>query len=147
MRFLNNGIIDNKIISSLWRLKENNKMDCKITENYLKEKSRMSEYDAKAVICKVKCENCPLSVYNNGKNLSCNQFERMYPKEAIAIVQKWSDEHQPKTYASDFLEKFPNAERDERGVPRTCRGNIYGIGNIGYCGYDCKACWNKVMTE
>ena len=34
------------------------------------------------------------------------------PIEAIKIVQKWSDEHPPKTRQSEFLKMFPNARLD-----------------------------------
>lgn len=54
-------------------------MNCKITENYLKEKRRMIvDYE----------KDCgkPLLNFENG-------FEMNFPRLAIDIVQKWSDEH------------------------------------------------------
>ena len=63
------------------------KIDCSKTENYLKERGRMTK---NCVIC---CSDCPLSGENNGKNLGCGKFENRYPEEVIGIVQAWSDEH------------------------------------------------------
>ena len=67
-------------------------------------------------------------------------------KEAIEIVQKWSDSHpipKPKTYAEDFFEKFPNAPKC-CGTPSACRDCIYGSGKV--CGPGlCKDCWNEPM--
>ena len=43
--------------------------DCGYTENYLKEKNRMTKD------CKINCENCPISSDNNKTDLSCEEFE------------------------------------------------------------------------
>ena len=66
--------------------------------------------------------------------------------EAVAIVQKWHDEHTQKTYAMDFIEKFPNAFVVNDGKrPYVCRNHIYGSTNCG--GKTCTDCWNEVMPE
>lgn len=67
------------------------KIDCGYTENYLREKNRMTES------CEINCENCPISSDNNKTCLPCEEFENTYPNKAIEIVQWWSDEHQPET--------------------------------------------------
>lgn len=85
------------------------KIDCSITENYLKEKARMTK-PGYGDSCNIDCRNCPLSDYNNLANIGCSKFEKFYPKEAISIIQKWSDEHplfKPKTMLEDFLKKVP----------------------------------------
>lgn len=125
-------------------------IDCKITENYLKEKARMVKVD-KDGLC-TDCQNCPLNRRLNGADKYCGQLELLYPEKAIAIVQKWSDEHPQKTYKDDFFEKFPNAPKDANKTPKTCRANIYNIScsrsriecssRIG-----CDKCWNEVMSE
>lgn len=66
--------------------------------------------------CKLNCADCPLSHLNNGSTMLCSDFETFYPEKAIAIVQKWSDEHPQKTYLSEFLKKYPNALLNDRGV-------------------------------
>ena len=66
--------------------------ECSQTINYFKGKARMvgalEEYE-----CTVHCEDCLLGWYKNHHKLECEHFEMMYPKEAIAVVQKWVDEH------------------------------------------------------
>lgn len=68
------------------------KIDCNITENYLKEKARMTK--ANNGKCTIYCRDCPLSSYNTSTDIGCSRLEIMYPKEAVVVVQKWSDEHQ-----------------------------------------------------
>lgn len=99
------------------------KVDCGYTENYLKEKNRMTKN------CKISCESCPISNDNNKTDLPCEEFEATYPDKAIEIVQKWSDEHQVETRAEHFLKMHPNA-RMRSGHP------------IG-----CKKCWDKPYIE
>lgn len=107
-------------------------MDCNKTIDYLAELERMCD-------AQEKCERCPLDDCCSGDALWVKS-----PKQAIEIVQKWSDEHPPKTYMQDFFEKFPNALRMGDNTPKACRKIIYG-GDI--CGeYSCCAeCWSEPM--
>lgn len=64
-------------------------MNCKITENYLKEKRRMIvDYE----------KDCgkPLLSFENG-------FEMNFPRLAIEIVQQWSNEHPAKTLLDEVI--------------------------------------------
>lgn len=126
-------------------------IDCSITENYFAERRRMT-MTAKYEICKLDCTKCPLSSKNNGtsENLSCANLEIHYPEKAVAIVQKWSDEHPQKTYLSELLEHFPNAEFSH-GVPKTC---LKKLGVVSGCAktkksdwYTCYMCWNQPIEE
>ena len=90
-------------------------IDCSKTENYFAEKRRLTKRRkiyGNAYMCKIDCANCPLNSSNNGTNdmTSCSDFEIFYPEKAIAIVQKWSDEHPQKTYLTEFLKHYPNAQ-------------------------------------
>lgn len=67
-------------------------IDCMKTTNYFAERRRMAKQQ-KDGICKLDCIDCPLSIMNNGTNVSCADFDKLYPEKAIAIVQRWSDEH------------------------------------------------------
>ena len=96
------------------------KVDCGYTENYFKEKNRMTKN------CEIGCNHCLIGSHNNGFDLLCVEFENTYPDKAIEIVQKWSDEHQVETRAEHF---HPNA-RMRSGHP------------IG-----CKKCWDKPYIE
>lgn len=80
-------------------------------------------------LCKIKCSNCPLCSNNNGEGLSCPTFEMYYPEKAIEVVQKWSDEHPQKTFLTEFLKNYPNAELDH-GVPKVC---LKKLGAVSGC--------------
>lgn len=131
-------------------------IDCSQTENYFAEKLRMTKRRkiyGNAYMCKIDCANCPLNSLNNGTNdmISCSDFEALYPEKAISIVQKWSDEHPQKTYLSEFLKNYPNAELDH-GVPRTC---LKKLGVVSDCAktkkgdlyISCYSCWNQPIKD
>ncbi|MEF9984538.1 MAG: hypothetical protein RR806_05110 [Oscillospiraceae bacterium] len=111
-------------------------IDCRITENYLKEKLRM----CKSIICK----DCPL-----GK-CECDETNlKISMQECIEIIQKWSDVHPRKTYLNNFLEKYPNAPLTEKsGTPMICPSDI-GFHDIPECELqeNCVCCWNQPIEE
>lgn len=109
---------------------------------YLKEKARMIGANKKQS-CNGLCTECPLKKGNDGTKANCTEVEIVYPEKAVEIVEKWSNEHPRKTYLMDFLEKYPNAELNEDGIPKSC---------AEYLGYkvscrDCKECWNTHMED
>lgn len=113
---------------------------------YLKEKARMTkvtEDDTRGI----GCSNCPISAENNGCGLLCSIFELMHPEEAVSIIQKWAEEHPPKTFLSDLLEKYPKVPLSSGGTPYVCVRHLYpnstcekGMGN-SYC----SECWRKPL--
>ncbi len=120
---------------SLRKESEIMRIDCSITENYLIERNRMFsaglselEKTGKRNVIKKCCE--------------CNEIEKKAPNKAIAIVQKWSDKHQPKTYREDFRKKFPDAPIIDcpcilyPQLKATCNDYIY-----------CDDCWDKLIEE
>lgn len=121
-------------------------IDCSRTENYFAEKQRMT-MTAKYGICKLDCTKCLLSISNNGTGISCSHFETGYPEEAIAIIQKWSDEHPQKTYLSEFLKNYPNAPLGDDGTPDVCPDKL-GLTDIKKpCFGDCVKCWNQPIED
>ena len=97
----------------------------------------------------VLCDDCLFSSINNGMNISCAELEIDYPEEAVAIVEKWSQEHPQKTMLSDFLEKYPNAQLDKNGTPCVCPDEL-GYCEGRYCKpneLDCVKCWNRPLEE
>ena len=114
-------------------------IDCNITANYFAEKERLC-----ASI--LECIACPLRPGNDCKNIENN-----YPKRAISIVQKWSDEHPQKTFLTEFLEKYPNAELNH-GVPKVC---LKKLGAVSGCAktkkgdlyISCYRCWNQPIED
>ena len=88
------------------------------------------------------CKKCPR--YGNGCTFSRIQDEA-YLKILVADVEKWSKEHPQKTRQQDFLEKFPKAETDDKGMPKFC------CAKLGYtCNClktDCRDCWNTPLED
>lgn len=124
-------------------------MDCNKTINFLHELKRLCGSYDECVANAANKEDCPM--FGICK-LTYSKIRAEEVKTAIETVQKWSDEHQKKTYAQDFLEKFPEAQRNWDGVPLVCRKRIYGgIHSATSEGCDdtkaCYRCWNKPMEE
>lgn len=126
-------------------------IDCSKTENYLAEKQRMTKKhkpNAGEYICELDCLDCPLSHSNNGIGEPCFGLETNYPEKAIAIVQKWSDEHPQKTYLSEFLKNHPNILLNDDGTPTFCpyELSLISVDNCRNDG-DCVKCWNQPIEE
>lgn len=122
-------------------------IDCTKTTNYFNEKLKMTKR-TKNGLCEIKCSNCPLCSNNNGEGLSCPDFEMYYPEKAVKAVQKWSDEHPPKTFLTEFLKKYPNAPLEDDGTPDFCP---YRLGLMGAddCRKDgnCVKCWTQPIED
>lgn len=124
-------------------------IDCSRTENYFAEKARMIKLQ-RVGVCKLDCMDCPLSSENNNTGVACSDIETLYPEKAIAIVQKWSDEHPQKTYLTELLEKYPNVLLNDDGMPEGMCPHQLGLkDSIADCkiGYNCVACWNQPVEE
>ena len=134
--------VDPDILDAILKLESqiksrSHKIDCNITENFFKERKRMCNT--------VTCSKCPLRTpYDD-----CADIVVFHHDKAMEIIQKWSDEHpeEPvKTFADDFFDKFPNALKDENGVP--CVGCPHHFGYCEYkCDHDCKKCWSRPLSE
>lgn len=116
-------------------------MDYNKTINFFAEAKRLCDSRPACEADAANKEQCPLRGF-------CGlPFSMVCAEKAIKNLQKWSDEHPKKTYAQDFFEKFPKAQRlgtakDE--YPSACRSTIYA----GECpGEGCEKCWNKPMEE
>lgn len=125
-------------------------IDCSKTIDYLAEKVRMTKRQ-KGGLCKLDCADCPLGGSNNGSNnmVSCLNFEMLYPEKAISIVQRWSDEHPQRTYLSELLKIFPNAQLGDDGTPEIICPHCLGLKDIEDCEIDpnCIECWNQPLPE
>lgn len=120
-------------------------IDCSRTENYLTEWRRMTKQRRKDGICELNCIDCLLSSFNNGIGVQCSVLETNYPEKAIAIMQKWSDEHPQKTCLSKLLEYFPNVPLHVTGTPKDLCPYHLGLMSIDDCRKDgnCVKCWNQ----
>ncbi len=98
-------------------------------------------------LCNIKtCRNCPLNFERNKYYLSCNEFCKTHPDEAVKIVEKWAAENPEKTRQDDFTEKFPKSSIDEDGNPDFC------CLDLGYCSEcppdcDCTVCWHQPVNN
>ena len=109
---------------------------------FSKEQRRMCEtFESNNCIgCELYGEPCLIGGYRIGKDND---------EHILDVVQKWHDEHSPKSYALDFFLKFPNAHKKNFGnsvYPDICRQIVYG----GACETDIKSCcdcWNEPMED
>lgn len=129
-------------------------IDCSRTENYFAEKQRMTKrhkLNGGAYRCELDCTDCPLSRSNNdsGDMMFCSDLERLYPEKAIAIVQKWSDEHPQKTFLTEFLKHYPNVFLSCDGTPDGICPYDLGLMSIDDCrkDSDCFKCWNQRVKD
>nr|DAH23746.1 MAG TPA: hypothetical protein [Caudoviricetes sp.] len=96
--------------------------------------------DLKSMCANTPCRDCRLLSW-------CESRDRIseLPDDMDEVVDAYVRNHYQKTYAMDFFEKFPNADREpDTDEPAVCRCRIYG----GDChNSDCTACWNMEMIE
>ena len=80
-------------------------IDCSKTENYFAEKQRMTKMKKRG-LCEIECSKCPLNRNNNGKGKDCSALEMLYPKNAIKVIQQWSNTHPKKNISFRAFENF-----------------------------------------
>ena len=96
------------------------------------------------------CVECSLCYNKTRVDMDCNTYIHEYPEQAVAIIEKWSQEHPRKTMLQDFLEKYPKARLEKNGTPKDVCPK-----NLGYCEgiyceinkLDCVACWSRPLDE
>lgn len=114
-------------------------------KEYMKIKRRMVKYDLKKRVCTQNCVKCAFRTQNNGLKCHCSDIELIDPELAENIVKQWAKEHPQKTYAQDFLEKFPKAKIGGCKIPKACRQDVYGRCCPEH--ENCMDCWNEPMEE
>ena len=122
-------------------------MDCSKTINFFSEANRLCDSRTECSANEKDKERCPLYDF-------CRlAYSKIYAEDAkmtIESIQKWSDEQPKKTYAQDFFERFPDAQKHNstKGrYPAACRNTIYGGGCMGAGSSRCWKCWNEPMEE
>jgi len=116
------------------------RIDCSITENFFKEWERYCAIQPACNHCG-QDDSCPVRVSK------ANQFNRL--SKFVEEIQAWSDENPQKTYLEDLLEKYPEIELNDEGVPIFCPsllGYQQEVCPSGYCNVRTD-CWNKVLKE
>lgn len=121
-------------------------IDCNITKNYLSEEARMTK-SSDVGVCRISCNHCPLSRFNNGEEMLCTELELKHPEKAIEIVQRWSNTHSQKTYLTEFLKHYPNVQLYENGTPKGICPYHLGLMSQDSCRKDhnCIECWNQTI--
>lgn len=96
------------------------------------------------------CQECPLSSYNNGADVGCTIFVKHEPEKCVEIMKKWAVEHPQKTILQEFLEKYPDARINNRGIPPELCPDDLGYSRAEKCGTGnniCVKCWNRSLEE
>ena len=75
---------------------------------FIKERQRM------CLLHKDGCFGCPL------ESKKCGGFRNVNAEEIVREVEGWSATHPHKTRQSVFLEQWPDADRDNKGVIALC---------------------------
>ena len=119
--------------------------DCKKTVDFLREWQRMCNTH-------LSCEKCHMAQINIGESAyTCRGFILEKVDDAIAIVQKWSDEHPVMTWEGKLREMLPGAKEEalETIKHSFCQSDIFGFGGDGNCtkAEQSKACWNGEYKE
>ena len=78
-------------------------------------------------------------------NLIPHDNDRDYTEEDAERHLNGEPEKKRKTYAADFFERFPNADRTG-GSPSVCRDSVYGIAKE-CAGRLCGDCWQTAMPD
>ena len=123
-------------------------IDCSKTKNYLSEQARMTK-SSDVGVCRISCNHCPLSRFNNGEEMLCTELELTHPEKAIEIVQRWSDEHPQKTCLTELLKIFPNTPHNNDGTPKGICLHELGATSLDNCEVDnaCAECWNQSIKK
>lgn len=98
--------------------------------------------------CSKGCDsNCPEYALHQGYRCLVDRIAQLdNADEQIELMKKWAEEHPRMTYKSVFLDSFPNALLNSKGVPVICRISIFGD-SVGNCDYRCAKCWNSEVEE
>ena len=109
-------------------------------KEYLETKNRMCNKSGDG------CYGCPFDQNEMGL---CDDSEEKSPDEAIAIVQKWGEEHPVTTIKDKLFEVFPNTQKYSSGLPQgICPDKLgYKKGHCGSIVEDCVECWSQPYIE
>lgn len=103
------------------------------------------------------CATCPLSLQNNGADVSCNIYEQEHIDEAMECVVSWCKKN-TLTRQQWFLNMHPSASLDDAGCIEICPRYIdssyiysqegYATCNASGTCVECRhAYWNKHVDE
>ena len=108
---------------------------------FLKEKKRMC--DSFDDYC-TDCTGCKIESKMSG--MHCAEYIEKHPEQAVAIVEKWAEEHPPETRLTEFLKHYPNVLMEDDGTPEVCVNEL-GLKRDDGCISNCIKCWNTPIEE
>lgn len=117
--------------------------DCTNVITLISERNRMCGYQRR-------CADCPL---NEIAEYECDAALFNMPQQFIAIVQRWSDAHQLKTWRDLLLERLPDVNIGlivENACPSDLFGPIAlrkGTECDAATAADCQECWSRPVPE
>lgn len=86
---------------------------------FLKTKNRMCETYLRAEPSK--CDGCP---FDDVAGAMCSSWCFEHMAEAVAIVERWAEQHPAKTRQSEFLKQWPNATCNGDGILALCPSTL-----------------------
>ena len=119
------------------------KIDCTVTENFLRELGRATNN------CTNSCLDCIILNFKlTHPDETCLAVLANNSEEIISLVQEWSDAHPRKTRLDDLKEKYPDFLINTNGYPNLYPRIFGHCDNCQSCRlYDredrSKACWNE----
>lgn len=91
------------------------------------------------------CTGCKIASKMSG--MHCDEYMDKYPKQAVAIVEKWSEEHPPETRLTRLLKNYPNTPLNDDGIPDDICASYLGLMDMDDCDDECVICWNMPIEE
>lgn len=86
---------------------------------FLKTKNRMCKTYLRTKTSK--CDGCP---FDEEAGAMCSSWCFEHMAEAVAIVERWAEQHPVKTRQSEFLKQWPKALVNDDGVLSLCPNEI-----------------------
>lgn len=83
-------------------------------------------------------------------DVKCYVFVMQEPEKCMEVMKKREEEHLRKTIVQEFLEKYPDARINNRGIPPELCPDDLGYSRAEKCGTGnniCVKCWNRSLEE
>ena len=100
---------------------------------FIQERNRMC-----ATYTPKNCEGCPADNYG-GDGIACIMIDKIDADRFVPIVEKWSATHPRKTWQSEFLRQWPDANV-MGGYLQICPRDVFSSGRFGCGQKTCSLC-------
>lgn len=92
------------------------------------------------------CWNCPLKSCSGCVGAATPEAQA----ELIETIEAWAAENPQKTILEEFMEKYPGARINNRGIPPELCPDDLGYSKAEKCGTGnniCVKCWNRPLAD